>query len=272
MKTEELFSVRGLSIVVTGGASGIGLAFAEILSENGARVAILDIDERAMAREVERLSAAGGDVRGLRVDILDRASIYSAIKEIGDFYGKLDVVFVNAGFDTGSGFLDLTGRRVLDGQIENVPDDEWDRVVAGNLTAVVATAKAVVPYLRKAGGGRIIVTTSIAATTVNAISSLGYYPSKAGAAHLARRLALELAGSNILVNSIAPGGIATNIAGGLLKDPEVQATLARSIPLHRVGQPDDLKGLAIFLASAASAYITGAHFVIDGGTILGSAD
>jgi NAD(P)-dependent dehydrogenase (short-subunit alcohol dehydrogenase family) len=272
MKTEDLFRVRGLSVAVTGGASGIGLAFVEILSENGARVAILDIDEQTTAREVKRLSARGGDVRGFRVDILDRDSIYSAFKKVGDSYGKLDVVFANAGLDAGSGFLDLAGARVPEGQIENLQDEAWDRVVAGNLTAVVATAKAAVPYLKKAGGGRIIVTTSTAAKTVNAIASLGYYPSKAGAAHLVRRLALELASWNILVNAIEPGGIATNIAGGLMKDPEVQKKLAGSIPLHRLGQPDDLKGLAIFLASPASAYITGAQFLIDGGATLGPAD
>ena len=272
MKIETLFDVQQRVVVITGGASGIGLAFAEILSANGARVTIMDIDEAAMEREAARLRAAGGDVRTGHVDLLDRPAIYRAFRNTGEHYGRIDVLFANAGMDAGSGFLDLAGQRVEEGQVENFPDEAWDRVIAVNLTGTMATIKAAVPYMRKAGGGRIVVTTSTASVSVNAVASLGYYPAKAGAAHLVRRLALELAGANILVNSIAPGGVATNIAGGMIKDPEFQKKVAPMIPLHRVAQPDDLKGLAVFLASPASAYITGTQFLVDGGTMLGPAD
>jgi NAD(P)-dependent dehydrogenase (short-subunit alcohol dehydrogenase family) len=272
MKIETLFDVKGRIVAITGGASGIGLAFAEILSANGARVIILDIDEAGMEREAARLRAAGGDVGTQHLDLADRAAIYRAFEAVDRDYGKLDVLFANAGMDAGRGFLDLGGQRVEEGQIENFPDEAWDRVIAINLTGTMATIKAAVPLMRKAGGGRVIVTTSTASVTVNAVASLGYYPAKAGAAHLVRRLALELAGANILVNSIAPGGVATNIAGGMIKDPAFQKAVAPMIPLHRVAQPDDLKGLAVFLASPASAYITGTQFLVDGGTTLGPAD
>jgi NAD(P)-dependent dehydrogenase (short-subunit alcohol dehydrogenase family) len=119
--------------------------------------------------------------------------------------------------------------------------------------------------------GRIILTTSIAATMVQPAIGSAYLAAKAGARHFMHSIALELAAYGITANAIAPGFFATNIGGGRAQDANVQALFAKSIPLHRVGQPEDLKALALFLASPASGYITGQEIIIDGGMGLGVA-
>ena len=120
--------------------------------------------------------------------------------------------------------------------------------------------------------GRIVVTTSLAATKVEPAIGSAYMAAKAGARHLVHTVALELAADSIMVNAIAPGFFVTNIGGGHAHNPEVQAGIAKDIPMHRVGRPDDIKALALFLASPASEYITGQEVVIDGGWGLGVAD
>jgi len=124
----------------------------------------------------------------------------------------------------------------------------------------------------KERGGRIIVTTSISAIRTEAYVAAPYVAAKAGAAQLVRQAAHELARYNITVNAIAPGPFVTNISGGRLKDPVVRAPFEKFSPMHRVGEPDDVKGLALFLASPAAGLITGAQIVIDGGATLGMAD
>jgi NAD(P)-dependent dehydrogenase (short-subunit alcohol dehydrogenase family) len=270
-KVATLFDVRGLSVIITGGASGIGLAMARALVTNGARVTILDANGDALEQELPALRLLG-EACGARADICDTTALQAGISKAAEFGGGVNVLFANAGADFGVGFLDLAGVRAEAGVIEGFDEADWNKGIALNLTGVMRTIKAVVPFMKRGGGGRIIVTTSIASIVVNGLASLSYFPAKAGAAHLVRRLALELATHGILVNSIAPGGVATNIAKGMLTDPQVIMKLERAIPLHRIGKPEDLQGLALFLCAPASSYITGAQFVIDGGAALGVAD
>jgi NAD(P)-dependent dehydrogenase (short-subunit alcohol dehydrogenase family) len=147
-------------------------------------------------------------------------------------------------------------------------------VIATNLTSVFNSIRAAVPHMKRNGknGGRIIVTTSIAALRPEAIVGTPYMPAKAGAAHLVRQAALEFAKYNILVNAIAPGPFITNIAGGHMRDPEVAKAFESAVPLHRVASTDEIQGAALFLASRASTFVTGAELVIDGGVMLGRAD
>jgi NAD(P)-dependent dehydrogenase (short-subunit alcohol dehydrogenase family) len=161
---------------------------------------------------------------------------------------------------------------VQEGALERYTDDRWSRVIDINLNGVFATARAAARHMRARGFGRIIVTTSLAATKVEPAIGSAYMTAKAGARHLMHCLALELAADGITANAIAPGFFVTNIGGGHAHDPELQAALAKDIPMHRVGQPDDIKALALFLASPASEYITGQEIVIDGGWGLGAAD
>jgi NAD(P)-dependent dehydrogenase (short-subunit alcohol dehydrogenase family) len=272
MKTADLFDVRGLATIVTGGASGIGLACAEAMADNGARVTLMDIDPARLAAAVDRLRAAGGEVRGIVVDVTDRAALHRAFDETAAHEGRLDVVFANAGIGGGPGFLGFDGERNPAGAIESIAEEVWDRVLAMDLTAVFTTIRAAVRHMKPRNAGRIIVTTSISATKTELHVGSAYVAAKAGAAHLVRQAAHELAGYGILVNAIAPGPIATSISGGRLQDPAVQASFARYSPLHHFGTTDDIQGIAVFLASPASRFMTGVQIVIDAGHLLGAAD
>ncbi|HEV7447133.1 MAG TPA: SDR family NAD(P)-dependent oxidoreductase [Steroidobacteraceae bacterium] len=276
MKIAEAFTVQDYGVVVTGGASGLGLGFAEGLAENGARVTILDVDAQRVAEETESLRGKGLDVRGEVLDVTDHVALDKAIDSAAAAYGRLDVVFANAGIDSGPGFLGSwvgsARPRRTEGALENYTDERWNRVIDINLNGAFATLRAGARHMKPRKSGRMIVTTSLAALLVEPAIGSAYMAAKAGLAHLARSVALELAAYNITVNSIAPGFFITNIGGGHAKNPEVQRTLARTIPMHRVGFAEDIKGLALFLASPASAYITGQQIVIDGGWGLGAAD
>jgi NAD(P)-dependent dehydrogenase (short-subunit alcohol dehydrogenase family) len=274
MKAAQLFDVRGLATIVTGAASGIGLSYAEVMADNGARVTLLDKDAQSLAVEVRRLAERGGDVRGRVVDVTDRPALRAAVDEAAKHYGKLDVVFANVGIDSPPGFIGMTGERRQDGAFENVSDERWDLVMETNLSSVFTTIKASVPHMKRnnPSGGRIVVTTSVAGVRPEAIVGMPYMPAKAAAAHLVRQAALELAKYNILVNAIAPGPFITNIAGGHLKDPATVKAFARFTPLHRLASTDEMQGLALFLASPAASYVTGSQMVIDGGVLLGFAD
>lgn len=276
MKIEELFKVEGLGVVITGGASGIGLGFAEALAENGARVTILDIDRGRIADETRRLTEQGYDVRGALADVTDHPTLDRAFDEAASEYGKIDVVFANAGIDSGPGYLGAwvgdNRPRVEAGAIEEYTDERWNRVIDVNLNGVFATCRAAARHMRPRRQGRIIVTTSLAALTQEGVIGSAYMAAKAGAAHFMRNVALELAAYNICVNAIAPGFFITNIGGGHAHNPTVQEAVARRVPMHRVGWPKDMAGLALFLASPACDYITGQQICIDGGWGLGAAD
>ena len=276
MKISELFDVTGYGVIVTGGASGLGLAYAEALAENGARVTILDVDSANIGTETKRLQAQGLAVRGEVVDVRDHAAIERAFDAAVAAYGRLDVVFANAGIDPGPGFVgSWVGSerpRNSDGALERYTDERWNRVIDINLNGIFATLRAGARLMRPQRSGRMIVTTSVAAYQCEPAIGAAYMTAKAGAAHLMRQVAHELAAYQITVNAIAPGFFATNIGGGHAKQPAVQQAMSKTIPMHRVGFADDIKGLALFLASPASAYVTGQQISIDGGWTLGVAD
>jgi NAD(P)-dependent dehydrogenase (short-subunit alcohol dehydrogenase family) len=276
MKIGDLFKVEGYGVVVTGGASGLGLGFTEALATNGARVTMLDVDAQRIASETGRLRNAGHDVRGAVVDVRDHDALDKAVDAAAAEYGRLDVVFANAGIDSGPGFIGQwvgTNRtRNPEGELERYTDERWQKVIDINLTGVFATCRAAARHMRPRKSGRIIITTSLAALKSEAVIGAAYMAAKAGAAHLMRNIALELAAYNITVNAIAPGFFITNIGGGHAHNPETQKAVSKSVPMHRVGWPKDMAGLALFLASPASSYLTGQQIVIDGGWGLGEVD
>jgi NAD(P)-dependent dehydrogenase (short-subunit alcohol dehydrogenase family) len=270
------FDVAGFGVVVTGGASGLGLAYAEVLAAHGARVTLVDVDAAGVAEQAERLRGEGLDVHGAVADVTDHGALDRAIDGAAHEYGRLDVAFANAGIDSGAGFLGAwagSGRpRVPDGALERYADERWNRVIDVNLNGVFATARAAARHMRPRKFGKIVITTSIASMQVEPAIGAAYMTAKAGAKHLMHCLALELAADGITVNAIAPGFFVTNIGGGHAQSPDMQASMAAVIPMHRVGWPDDIKSLALFLASPASEYITGQEIAIDGGWLLGRAD
>lgn len=273
MKAEELFKVRGIVVIVTGAASGIGLACARVLAANGANVALIDRDAERLGEAVAALQTADSvRVRGEVADVTDRAALERAFDATAAAFGRIDVVFANAGIGGGPGFLSADGRRSADSAIEAIAEDRWAAIIDTNLSGVFGTIQVAVRHMKATGGGRIVVTTSIAALKTETVVGTPYLAAKAGAAHLVRQAALELARYNILVNAIAPGPFLTNISGGRLQDPAVRAHHERAVPLKRIASTDEIMGLALLLASPASNYITGAQMVIDGGATLGVAD
>jgi NAD(P)-dependent dehydrogenase (short-subunit alcohol dehydrogenase family) len=275
-KISELFNVTGYGAVVTGGASGIGLALTEALAGNGARVTMLDIHPQRIESETKRLRGAGLDVRGKVLDVTDHEALDAAVDEAAKEYGRLDVVCANAGIDSGAGFVGswvgTERKRVAEGALESYTNERWNRVIEINLNGIFATARAAARHMKPRKSGRLIITTSLAATHIEPAIGSAYMAAKAGAAHFMRAAALELAAYNITVNAIAPGFIVTNIGGGHAHNPDTQKAMGKVIPVHRVGLPEDLEGLALFLASPGSSYITGQEIIIDGGWGLGTAD
>jgi len=275
VKSAELFSVAEQGAIVTGAGSGLGLAIAEALAENGARVTLLDVDAGRIDTETQRLESLGYAVRGEVVDVSDHAALERAFDAAVAAHGCLDIVFANAGVDSGPGFLQgWAGARARNpaGALEHYSDERWDRVIDVNLTGIFATLRAAARLMKPQRSGKLIVTTSVAGYQCEPAIGVAYMAAKAGAAHLMRNVAHELAAFNITVNAIAPGFFVTNIGGGHAKNPQVQAAMAKVLPLRRVGFPEDIKGLALFLASPASAYLTGQEITIDGGWTLGMTD
>jgi NAD(P)-dependent dehydrogenase (short-subunit alcohol dehydrogenase family) len=274
MKIAELFDVRDQATLVTGGAGGIGLAMAEVMLDNGARVAILDRNEDARAVAADALRRrSGGVVVTAIADVADKDSLDAAVDRVAATFGRLDVVFANAGISGGPGFLAITGERNPAGAVEAIGEELWRNVIDVDLGSVFFTLQAAARHMRKQPeGGRIVVTTSVAAIKAENFVGTPYLAAKAGAAHLVRQVSLELARHNIRVNSIAPGSFVTGIGNGRMHDPVVQARFSNANPMHRMARPDEIKGLALFLASPASSYVTGAQLSVDGGGALGPAD
>src|SRR6201986_2247742 len=276
MNVSSRFDVSGFGVIVPGGASGLGLAYGEVLAAHGARVTLIDVDADGVSEQASRLAPQGFDGPGGAANGTDHAALDRVIDEAAQTYGKLDVAFANAGIDPGVGFVGAWAGgqrpRVPEGALEQYDDERWRRVIDINLSGIFATVRAAARHMRPRKYGRIVVTTSLAATKVEPAIGAAYMAAKAGARHLVHAAALELAAYGITVNAIAPGFFVTNIGGGHAHNPDVQAAIAKDIPMHRVGQPDDIKPLALFLAAPASEYITGQEFIIDGGWGLGVAD
>ena len=259
MQAQSLFDVKGQVSVVTGAASGLGLAFAEVMAANGARVLMADMNAETLAAAANKVAKAGGAVETALFDVADRAALTAAIDGMAKRHGRLDSVFANAGMSAGPGYTDPTGG------LEAFDWAKWDRVLAVNLTSVMATIRAAAPHLKRRRSGHIVVTASIAGIGSEEICGYAYIATKAAVANLVRQAAHELGPHNVTVNAIAPGFFLTNIGNGRLNDPAVREAFARRVPLGRVALPDDIKGLALLLASPAGAYINGTVIPIDGG-------
>ena len=260
MKQAELFDVKGHIALVTGAASGLGLAYAEVMAENGAKTVLTDIDRAGLERETSRLRAAGCDVDQVVVDIADTEALRAAIDGTVARYGRLDAVFANAGISSGPGF-----GFTPEGGIVNVSREKWDEVVAINLTGNFTTMQAAARHMKERRYGRIVVVASIAGLISEPHVGYPYAATKAAMINLVRHAAVEMAPEGVVVNGIAPGPFRTNLAGGKIADPEIAASFAEPIPMKRIADVDEIKGLALLLASPASSFLTGVTIPIDGG-------
>lgn len=262
MKQAELFDIRGHVAFVTGAASGLGLAYAEVMAENGAKVVLSDLDAAGLDRATSRLKAAACEVEQIAFDIADSNALRAAIEQTAERHGRLDAVFANVGISSGPGFATAES-----GRLEQVDLDAFQRVLDINLKATLLTMKYSVPHMKKRRYGSIVATASIAGLRSEPLVGYAYAATKAAVGNIVRHAAVELAPHNVRVNAIAPGPFLTNIRGGIMhRDRAVVEQFTAMVPMGRVAKPDEIKGLALLLASPAGSFITGAVIPIDGGT------
>lgn len=261
----RLFDVRDLRVVVTGAASGLGSAVAEVLADCGARVTLADIDGGRLEEVTGTLAGRGAKVRSFVVDVSEAGQVRALVDDVVAAEGGVDVVFANAGIAATPGFAVEGGQ-----QIDTIERSVWNRVLGVNLNGVLFTMQSAAAVMKRQGSGRIIVTSSIAGLRPEPVVCYGYIASKAAVLNLVRQAALELAPHGVLVNAICPGPFkGTRIGGGatLEPSPDTERMWTGMIPLGRMADPAELKGLALYLASPASSFVTGAAHVIDGGSL-----
>ncbi len=250
--TQELFDLAGRVAIVTGGNGGIGLGIAVGLAEAGASIAVLARNEAKTAAALESLRGLGVGVLGVVADVSDEASVARAVSDTVDRFARVDILVNNAGIN-----------------IRNRPEDysveEWDQIVDINLRGSFLCANAVYPHMTRQGGGKIINIGSM--TSIFGVEwAAPYGASKGGVVQLARSQAVAWARDNIQVNSILPGWVNTDLTGQLKSQfPERYEQIVARIPQGRWGEPADMAGAAVFLASAASDYVTGVAIPVDGG-------
>jgi 3-oxoacyl-[acyl-carrier protein] reductase len=250
--TVSSLRLQGKTALVTGGGSGIGRAVARRFAAEGARVAVVDLDG---VRAEEVAAEIDGDGLALTANVSDPDSVEEMVARTVDTFGRLDVVVNNAGVaQAAKPFLETS-------------QEEWDRIIAVNLTALFLVAKAAVPAMRRDGGGAIVVTASIAATRPRP-GIAAYVASKAGAIGLTRALALELAPDGIRVNAVAPVAVRTPMLKEFGFGDDEQTTIERveqTIPLGQIIEPEDVAAAALYLASDDARCITGITLNVDGG-------
>ena len=235
--------------LVTGAARGIGLAVAKRFLGEGWRVALLDIEEQLLRNAVAGLESPERTM-GLHCDVSDASAVNAAMAALSGRFGRLDALVNNAGVAVFAPLLETS-------------DQDWERVLAVNLTGPFLGTKAAAPLMREHGGGAIVNITSISAVRASTLRS-AYGTSKAGLAHLTKQLAVELAALGIRVNGVAPGPVDTAMAKAV-HTPEIRADYHDAIPLNRYGLEEELAEAVFFLCSDRSSYITGQILAVDGG-------
>lgn len=252
MSVLDLFDLHGKSALVTGASSGIGKRVALAYAQAGAHVAIAARHSDTLAKVAGEIAAAGGDrVMPICCDVTQPEQVTRMLDQAADEFGGVDIAVCNAGIISFNGMLDMSL-------------EEFQRIQNTNVSGVFLTAQAAARAMVKRGrGGVIINTASISAHIINTPQQAGHYcASKAAVAHLTKAMAVEFAPHQIRVNSISPGYIRTELV-----EPCAQyfPVWEPKIPLGRMGRPDELTGLYVYLASEASSYMTGSDIVIDGG-------
>jgi NAD(P)-dependent dehydrogenase (short-subunit alcohol dehydrogenase family) len=248
----DRFRLKDRVAIVTGGNRGLGRAMAEGLAEAGARVAIASRREQQARTAAAAIAAATGQTcRGYRCDVTDPAQIEALVSQVLADFGQIDILINNAGIN-------------IRGPIEELSLEEFRQVQETNVTGVWLLCREVAPHMKARRYGRVINIGSIA-SIVSLPGRSPYATSKGAVLQLTRTLALEWATDGITVNAILPGHFVTDMDRPLLKDPEVYQEFVSQIPMGRIAEPEELKGLAVFLASDAASFVTGAGLVIDGG-------
>ena len=244
----------GKIVIVTGGGNGIGAATCRAFAAEGARVAVVDRAKQAAETVAKEITGRGGDAMAQAIDVADRAAFSAAAAAVAETLGGIDILVNGAG---------TMVRRM----IHEMGPDDWDRVIAVNLTGAFNGIQAVLPHMRKRRGGAIVNVASIAGQRISFGGTANYTASKAGLLGLTRHAAYELAPDGIRVNAVCPGPTATAF-GGAIPSEEAKAVRAQKIPLGRMCEPEDIADPILFLAGPAARMITGVALTVDGGVLV----
>jgi NAD(P)-dependent dehydrogenase (short-subunit alcohol dehydrogenase family) len=244
----------GKVTLVTGGARGIGRACVEAFAREGARMAILDRNVELLAETEEAVVALGADVLTIETDVSNSRSVDDAHSRVIEHYGGIDIGFNNAGI--------ITASRA----IEDTSEEDWDRVIAVDLKGLWLCVRAQVRHMRARNVG-VIVNTASNVSFIGAPGATPYVAAKHGVLGITRTVALELAGTNVRVNAVAPGTVTTPMAADLAGDfdPFADAPIRRQLPIGRNGTTDEIADTVLWLASPRSSFALGSTMIVDGG-------
>lgn len=250
MGVRELFELTDKKAMVTGGAGGIGMELCAALAEMGSNVAVVDVHRENLRRAAVELKRYGRDVITSETDVTDAKAVENTVKRVLEAWDRIDILVNCAGIGHWA-------------PAEDMKEEDWDRVIAVNLKGTFLCCQAVGRNMIANRSGKIINIASMSGTVVNRPQlQIGYNASKAGVIMLTKSLAAEWARYNINVNCISPGYIATELTRKVSQYHDQWRELT---PFHRLGEPSELKGTVVYLASDASNFMTGANLIIDGG-------
>lgn len=262
MRADKVMMMRlkGKVAIITGAGSGIGKASALLFSREGASVVVADLNEEAGSAVVKEINKEGGKAMLVKTDVTNTASIQKMVKTTVDKYGKIDIVFNNVGYFGG-------GRS---GTVVDLKEEDWDFMLNINLKSIYLVSKYVIPEMLKTGKGSVVNMASECAF-VGAAGESAYCAAKAGVMLLTKATALDYVMKGIHVNAVAPCNIDTPLFNGYLKkmapdDPEqLRKDVLKMMPMQRLGKPEEIANVALFLASDESSYVTGTTIVADSG-------
>ncbi|CAG7646336.1 Oxidoreductase UcpA [Paenibacillus solanacearum] len=247
--------LSGKVAMITGGSHGIGQAVAILFAREGAKVALCGRGKAALDETVKQIVETGGEALAYEADVSDKAQVDRFVDGVVGRWGRIDIAVNNAGICEIASFLDIA-------------EEQWDRHMNINLKgAFLASQRAAREMVRQGGGGSIIQMSSVNGIQAEA-GQAHYNTTKGGMINLSMSMALELAVHGIRVNALCPGFIETRLTKPLIDNPPAIADYLRTVPMNRVGQPEEIASAALFLASDESSYMTGTCMVVDGGQLI----
>jgi len=253
----SLFSLEDKVVLITGSTKGIGKAIAMRMAEQGAKVVISSRNQDACDEVAGEIKAAGYQAIAIACNINYKEQLQALVEKTEAQLGKINVLVCNAALNP------------YFGKSQDIPDEAFDKVMRANIGSVHKLCQLAIPGMAETGGGAVIIISSIGG--LKGTDALGAYAiSKAADMQIARNLAVEWGPQNIRVNCIAPGLIRTDFAKALWENPEIYEATVSKYPLRRIGEPDEIAGAAVFLASSAGSFTTGQTIVIDGGGTIAS--